>query len=291
MKKKLMKSMVIVGLSLGVGLNSQHLLPVFAESTLEEEVKHDHEHDHEHDEHNHEHDHDHDVEFDAEKVVKKDGNNFIMSHGDHYHKISIKDLTQEQVEAAESYLESHPNLSEEYDTKQNIQSGYFEDEQVKDRELSDWAGEWQSVLPYLEDGTLDTVMKMKAEKEEATMSADEYKEYYMTGYASDVDKIKIEDNQIIFTVGEETAVGTYKYEGYKILNYEKGNRGVRYLFTKESGDESAPETIQFSDHNIYPTSDLTHFHIYMSDESHKNYWKKWIIGQHSIRMIGRVGRF
>lgn len=110
-------------------------------------------------------------------------------------------------------------------------------------------------------------MKMKVEKEEATMTADADKEYKMTGYASVVDKNKIEDNQIIFTVGEETALETYKYEGYKILNYEKGNRGVRYLFTKESGEESAPETIQFSDHNIYPTPDLTHFHIYMPVES------------------------
>lgn len=46
-------------------------------------------------------------------------------------------------------------------------------------------------------------------------------------------------------------------------------RGVRYFFTKESGDEASPQSIQFSDHNISPTPDLTHYHIYMADMSHE----------------------
>ena len=40
------------------------------------------------------------------------------------------------------------------DTK-TVQNGYFEDTAVKDRTLSDYAGSWQSVYPFLEDGTLD----------------------------------------------------------------------------------------------------------------------------------------
>ncbi|MDT2769161.1 pneumococcal-type histidine triad protein [Globicatella sulfidifaciens] len=219
-------------------------------------------------EEHHDHDHDHEFEFDASAVVAKEGDAYILIHGDHYHKINASELSDTQIKAADEHLADHPELAEEYEQKQNIYNGYFEDDQVKDRTLEDWAGEWQSVLPYLEDGTLTPVMEMKARKEGATMSAEEYTEYYQTGYATDVEKIVIKDNQMSFTTGDKTVTGTYKNDGYQILTYEKGNRGVRYLFTKESGDEEAPQSIQFSDHNISPTPDLTHYHIYMADISH-----------------------
>ena len=63
-----------------------------------------------------------------------------------------------------------------------IYKGYFKDDQVKDRALTDWAGDWQSVYPYLKDGTLDPVMAHKAE--EGDKSAEEYKAYYDIGYSS-----------------------------------------------------------------------------------------------------------
>ncbi|WP_296076364.1 ZinT/AdcA family metal-binding protein, partial [uncultured Agrobacterium sp.] len=45
----------------------------------------------------------------------------------------------------------------------DVYKGYFEDSAVKERPLSDWEGDWQSVYPYLVDGTLDPVMQHKAE--------------------------------------------------------------------------------------------------------------------------------
>ena len=36
-----------------------------------------------------------------------------------------------------------------------VHNGYFEDADVKDRTLSDYVGNWQSVYPFLEDGTFD----------------------------------------------------------------------------------------------------------------------------------------
>lgn len=50
----------------------------------------------------------------------------------------------------------------------------FADSDVKDRELSDWNGEWQSAYPYILDGTLDPVMEKKAES--GTKTAEEYKD-------------------------------------------------------------------------------------------------------------------
>ena len=67
---------------------------------------------------------------------------------------------------------------------------HFSDSDVQDRSLSDWSGSWQSVYPYLEDGTLDSVMERKAENGDKT--AEEYREYYETGYQTDVEAINID---------------------------------------------------------------------------------------------------
>ncbi|WP_028125543.1 ZinT/AdcA family metal-binding protein [Eremococcus coleocola] len=234
------------------------------------EGEEDHDHDHEgEEEHHHHHDHDHEFEFDASKVVKKEDDMYIMAHGDHFHKIKAADLTEEQVAAADKNIEEHPELAEAYDKQKDIYAGYFDDADVKDRSLEEYAGEWQSVLPFLEDGTLDPVMDKKASAEGAKMTAEEYKEYYQVGYETDVDHINIEGDQITFVKGDEEATGTYKYEGYKILDYEKGNRGVRYLFTKTDGDEAAPMSVQFSDHNIAPSDHVEHFHIFFSNDDHE----------------------
>lgn len=151
-------------------------------------------------------------------------------------------------------------------------NGFFLTQDVKDRTLADYEGEWQSVYPYLQDGTLDSVMEAKAKK--GDMTAEEYKQYYDTGYKTDVDRIVIKGNQMSFTRGGKTATATYKYDGFKILDYAKGNRGVRFLFTA-TGDvpEGAPKIVQFSDHGIAPGKSA-HFHIFMGDDSQEETLKE-----------------
>lgn len=151
------------------------------------------------------------------------------------------------------------------DTAKTVYAGYFNDSDVKDRSLSDYVGEWQSVYPYLLDGTLDQVFDYKA-KLSGQMTAQEYKEYYTTGYKTDVDHITITDNTIEFIVDGKSETYTYQYVGYEILTYSKGNRGVRFLF--ETTDENAGRYryVQFSDHNIAPVK-TSHFHIFFGGES------------------------
>ncbi|MFU1595313.1 metal ABC transporter solute-binding protein, Zn/Mn family, partial [Streptococcus dysgalactiae] len=79
----------------------------------------------------------------------------------------------------------------EEDTTKTVYNGYFKDKDVKDRKLSDWSGNWQSVYPYLQDGTLDQVWDYKAKKSKGKMTAAEYKDYYTTGYKTDVEQINI----------------------------------------------------------------------------------------------------
>ena len=142
-------------------------------------------------------------------------------------------------------------------------NGWFLTQDVKDRDLSDYEGEWQSVYPLLKEGKLKKVMQAKAKKGDMTEA--EYNKYYDTGYKTDVEKITIKGDQITFTRNGKSATATYKYDGYKILDYAKGNRGVRYLFTA-TGDvpEGAPKAVQFSDHGIAPGK-AAHFHIFSGD--------------------------
>ncbi|MDN5026372.1 pneumococcal-type histidine triad protein [Streptococcus sp. SPS1] len=63
--------------------------------------------DHDDDEHDHHHGEDHDHGFDADRVISEDEQGFVMSHGDHNHYFFKKDLTAEQIKAAQDHLKTH----------------------------------------------------------------------------------------------------------------------------------------------------------------------------------------
>ena len=62
-------------------------------------------HDDDHDEDHHGEEHDHG--FDANRVISEDEQGFVMSHGDHNHYFFKKDLTAEQIKAAQDHLKTH----------------------------------------------------------------------------------------------------------------------------------------------------------------------------------------
>ena len=59
--------------------------------------------DHDEDAHGHHHD-EHGHGFDADKVISEDAAGFVMTHGDHNHYFFKKDLTPEQIKAAQDHL-------------------------------------------------------------------------------------------------------------------------------------------------------------------------------------------
>lgn len=186
-----------------------------------------------------------------------------MDKGENY--ISVMEANLAALEKNTSQAGSEILPEDGGETAQTVYNGYFEDSAVKDRTLSDYAGNWQSVYPYLVDGTLDQVWDYKA-KLKGGMTAEEYKAYYDTGYKTDVDHINITDKTMEFVVGDKSYKYTYKYVGYKILTYKKGNRGVRFLFEATDADAGDYKYVQFSDHNIAPVK-TGHFHIYFGGES------------------------
>ncbi|HFI0213862.1 TPA: zinc ABC transporter substrate-binding protein AdcA [Streptococcus suis] len=186
-----------------------------------------------------------------------------MKNGEDYISVMEDNLTALEKTTSQAGVEILPEEGEV--TTKTVYNGYFEDSAVKDRTLSDYVGEWQSVYPYLLDGTFDQVWDYKA-KLKGGMTAEEYKAYYDTGYKTDVDQINITDNTMEFVVGDKKQKFTYKYVGYKILTYKKGNRGVRFLFEATDANAGEYKYVQFSDHKIAPEK-TDHFHIYFGGES------------------------
>ena len=73
----------------------------------------DHEHEHEHgdshehehgDSHDHEHEEEHDHGFHADKVISKDEEGYMVAHGNHAHYFYKKDLSPQEIAAAEATL-------------------------------------------------------------------------------------------------------------------------------------------------------------------------------------------
>ncbi len=185
-----------------------------------------------------------------------------MAQGEDYFSIMTKNLEAlQKTTTSENPLEG----TLEQEKEKTVYNGYFEDSAIKDRELSDWNGSWQTVDTYLEDGTLDPVFEYKA-KVNPKKTVKEYKAYYEVGYRTDISKIDIKGNKITFTLKNgEVEESEYRYSGKKVLTYEAGNRGVRYLF-EATEPQSTYRYIQFSDHSIEPT-DSEHFHLYLGNES------------------------
>ena len=59
---------------------------------------------HDEDGHDHHHGEDHDHGFDADRVISEDEQGFVVSHGDHAHYFFKKDLSAEQIKAAQEHL-------------------------------------------------------------------------------------------------------------------------------------------------------------------------------------------
>ena len=62
---------------------------------------------HDKDGHDHHHGEDHNHGFDADRVISEDDQGFVVSHGGHAHYFFKKDLSAEQIKAAQEHLHGH----------------------------------------------------------------------------------------------------------------------------------------------------------------------------------------
>ena len=188
--------------------------------------------------------------------------------------INLMDVLGDSAKV-EELKEGMQESEHEHDHSKEVST--FEDDEVKDRSLSDWAGEWQSPYPFVLDGTLDEAWEAMAETK-GKMTAAEYKEYYKTGYETDIKSVKIDGDNITYTYDNGKSVSSdYKYTGYFIQDWSGGTRAAMYRFEAEDKNSGAPVYIEFNDHMIEP-AEAEHFHLRMSNESYdaiadpEKYW-------------------
>jgi zinc transport system substrate-binding protein len=138
-------------------------------------------------------------------------------------------------------------------------------EDVKDRALTDWAGDWQSVYPHLLDGTLDPVWEHRAEEGEKTVR--EYFEEAKVHYVTDVDRVGITADSMTFYRNGVPVKANYVYRGTGVIEEDDGSLWVRYKFEAAGTPlRGVPRYVMFSDH-LHAPAKSEHFHIYSSDES------------------------
>ena len=171
-----------------------------------------------------------------------------------------------EEEVKEGMEHDHDHEHDEHDEHDHSKEvSTFEDDEVQDRPLSDWEGDWQSAYPLVLDGSLDEAWEHKSE--DGSMTAAEYKDYYKKGYKTDLTAITIDGNRIKFTDKDgKVTESDYKYVGYYIQNWSTGTKAAMYRFEAEDKEAGAPLYIEFNDHMIEPEK-AEHFHIRMSNES------------------------
>ena len=149
--------------------------------------------------------------------------------------------------------------------------GHSHDEQltendIEDRTLSDFAGAWKSLHPFLLNGDLDRFCEHRAEEDEdSSTTKDTYFEKYKASWQCDAEKISINGDTITFTYADgKTVSAEYIYAGYQPKRNDEGKiRSVRYQFETTSAD--APKYVQFNDHGHEP-GEAEHFHIYFGND-------------------------
>ena len=134
---------------------------------------------------------------------------------------------------------------------------------IKNRELTDFAGSWQSLYPFLESGDLDEYVKSHAEENDEP--EDEVREELTEKWNCDATEINVDENKISFTYKDGSKKsGEYKYAGYSPILADDGDiHAVIYQFEAVSGD--SPKYVMFNDHGYEPAN-AEHFHIYYGDD-------------------------
>ena len=98
--------------------------------------------------------------------------------------INLLDVLGDSVKT-EEVVEGMQETEHDHDHDHSKEVSTFEDDEVQDRSLSDWAGDWQSAYPFVLDGTLDDAFAAMAEKGE--MTGEEICEH-MEGHDHDEDE-------------------------------------------------------------------------------------------------------
>ena len=154
--------------------------------------------------------------------------------------------------------------------------GEVVESEIKDRPLSDFAGDFQSVLPYFEDGTLDEYITEEAEEHEKSFA--EMKQEFLEKRKSDYNTLSIKHNTVSFQTSSETVSAEYEYLGFQPVKDDDGDvTSVWYTFQSKDPASGVPVYLAFNDHGTGADvheeeheeheEEIAHFHLRYGNEN------------------------
>lgn len=145
----------------------------------------------------------------------------------------------------------------------------IEEADIQDRPLSDFLGDYQSVLPCFRDGTLDRYISEQAA--ERGKSFEDMKQAFLQSKASDYDAVSIGENRVSFTGADGPVSGTYAYAGFRTVTDEDGGiTGVWYTYQLQTPTDDVPVYLACSDHRIGSSHDGHDGHDHEEHEDHED---------------------
>lgn len=158
---------------------------------------------------------------------------------------------------------------EHHDSHAHSHASEIHADDIKDRSLSEFNGEWQSLYPILVSGKLEEYVEHQAE--EKGKSEKEMQKEIEAKWNCDAKLVKIDGNKITLTYDNGKSVsGTYKYVGYAVKKNDEGKiTNVRYKF--ETKDKNAPKYVMFNDHGFEPAKEVAHFHFYFGNNNFEEF--------------------
>lgn len=145
----------------------------------------------------------------------------------------------------------------------------FTREDVEQRPLSEFAGEWRNVSGFVKDGAFDKIAEQRKGEGE---TAEDYKNKLMKNFGTDFDYLNITAEGLQRVVdGKVTEEAKYTADGI-FFKEEDGHLHAAYQYRKTEEGGSLPSYILISDHKIKANQergDNPHFHFMFSNESYE----------------------
>lgn len=192
---------------------------------------------------------------------------YVGGESDAWVEDALKTATNKDMVVI-NFLDVLGNSVKEEEIKEGMEHAHDHEEvdinDIQDRPLADWQGDWVTIENALNNGALDSYITHEAE--EAETDFDSQKSSYVERWKSNYETLKITDSSVAF--GDKS--GNYKYIGYKSVESDD-SVAVWYGFECETAEDGMPKYIAFSDHGTGDQEEheehIPHFHLRYGDES------------------------
>ena len=182
---------------------------------------------------------------------------------------------EEIVEGMQESEEHEHGHDHHHEAEAHNHSAEIHADDIKDRSLAEFNGEWQSLYPVLMAGSLEEYVEHQAE--EKGKSEEDMKAEIAAKWNCGVKTVTVKGNKITLTYDDgKTVSGKYSYAGYAVKKNDEGKiTNVRYKF--ESKDKKVPRYVMFNDHGYAPADKVTHFHFYFGNNGFDEFMDSKIV--------------